>query len=214
MDISNPNLNILLMTPGRTGSHMIIHFFKDMTKIARTYREHYENYSILEDRMIQHSHNPKDIFLANDNTYFILNIRNMMETVISKKIAQHIKTFVHYSENINISPIDFTIEEYLQMYVNLKNYYIDISRLIPDNTKIIDYIEFKDNIYNLINIFNIPRKKLLGYNRQLLAIKTPGSHKDWILNYDEIMKLSESLEQDPLVIMGKGSNAPPSSISV
>lgn len=194
---------------------MLIHFFRDMTKITSFYRMYNENYSVLENKMLQHSHDPKDVYLSNDNTYFILSIRNMMETIISKRIAQQIGKWVHYGQRIEVMPFYFTLGDYIQMYVDLKKYYIDILTLMPAKTKIINYEDFKDNIYNLFNIFDVPKNRLLRYNyRYPIITKTPGSHKDWILNYDEITEFNEHLEQDPLAIMGKGSNAPPSFISV
>jgi hypothetical protein len=77
--------------------------------------------------------------------------------------------------------------KFLSIYKQVMDFYKQLQ--VKDNYHIIDYSEWSDSPTQIL--------RKLGYNidapSKYLTMKTPGSHRDWIENWEEITELVKSL---------------------
>jgi hypothetical protein len=194
----DPNFNVIILSPGRTGSTLIFKFFSHVTRLTPYTRQHFDNKTVIKPKQILHSHNIDDIKLGNKSTYYVISKRNIIETAFSGLVGQHTKKWEYYKNHkTTISNFTVSKQDFLSLYQLVYSFYKDLSCVIPIKSHIVDYVEFKDNFENLFDIFNINKNHYKFINKNLIPIKTPGSYKDWILNYDEIYDYAITLDPNP-----------------
>jgi len=194
----NPNLNILVLSPGRTGSTLIFKLFSQVTKLTPKSREHTDNKVPLKPKEILHSHNISDINLGNQHTLHIVSKRNIIETTFSSLIGRNTKHWIYYkNQNITINRFQTTKNDFLGVYQKVRKYYEDLKSVLPNQSVVIDYSDFQDNFENLFHILNINKNYYKLSDKNVIPVKTPGSHKEWIINYDEIYEYAQTLNPNP-----------------
>lgn len=193
----NPNLNILLMGPGRTGSVTLVYYFSKVLCVTPYIRNENENIKPLSEKQILHSHTPSDVQLANENTMFVLSTRNLIETAYSRLIGRKTNRWRYIQNAGEVKPFTATIDQFIDSYNYGLKYYQSLKPLLPENTLRIDYSQFKDNHTNLLSILNIPEKKYIFARKDVLPTKTPGTYRDWIINFDEIDEFAKTLDPIP-----------------
>jgi len=194
---NNPNLNILLMGPGRTGSVTIVYYFSKVLGVTPIVRNEDENVKPLMARQILHSHTPEDIKLANKDTMFVLSTRDLVETAFSRLIARKINRWRYIRNTGVVKPFVATKDEYLDAYNYGLDYYKKLKPLLPENVLRIDYSQFKEDDKNLLAILNIPEKNYIFAKKDVRPTKTPGTYSDWIINFDVIDNFSKKLDPIP-----------------
>lgn len=202
MDYTNPNFNVIVSSPSRTGSVFIATVFYRISKIAPIYREFYQNEKEMGPKECLHSHDPKDVFLCNEHTLFIVSKRNMIESTFSNLIGQHTGKWRHYKDNtIDVKPFYMSIDNFMFKYNQCKIYYETLKPNLPFGSLVIDYNDFKDDNAKLFDILQISKQHLKFFpnKEQRYPIKTPGTYKDWIINYDEIWDVAKTLDPNPCI---------------
>lgn len=194
---NNPNLNILLMSPGRTGSVTIIYYLTTVGRFVSKIRNHYENVKPLMAREVLHSHTASDIQLTNSNTRFILNTRNLIDCTYSRIIGRKTNKWRYIQNSGVVEPFLITIQDYLAAYEYTAQYYKDLKPLLPPDVVRIDYDQFKDNHKNLLTILDIPEKNYTFARKDNQPSRTPGTYRDWIINFDEIDEVARTLDPTP-----------------
>lgn len=194
---NNPNLNILLMGPGRTGSVTIVYYFSKVLSVTPIVRNEDENTKPLAARQILHSHTPLDVNLADENTMFVLSTRNLIETAYSRLIGRKTNRWRYTRNTGKIKPFIATSDEFIDSYNYGLRYYQELAPILPKNTIRIDYSQFKDDHKNLLSILNIPEKNYTFAHKYALPTKTPGTYRDWIINFDEIDEVARTLNPNP-----------------
>jgi hypothetical protein len=193
----DPNLNILLMSPGRTGSVTIVYYLTNVANLVTRIRNEDQNIKPLMAGEVLHSHTASDIRLANDNTRFILNTRNLIESTYSRIIGRKTNRWRYLQNKGIIKPFSTTVEDYLSAYNFTLQYYKDLKPLLPSDVLRIDYSQFKDDHTNLLHILDIPEKNYVFARKDIQPTKTPGTYRDWILNFDEIDEFAKTLDPIP-----------------
>lgn len=197
---NNPNFNVIILSPGRTGSTLIWDVFSKISKVAPIRRNYSENVTPLKPKECLHSHDPTDVFLGNTDTLYVVNTRDLVDSAISSGIVKHTNKFIYYkNESFNIQPFVFKIDEFVQFYESKKKFYENLKPIMPKTSVIVDYSLFSTNLEALFDIFHLSKDNLRLYPKSLLPQKVIGTHKDWILNYDEIIDFASSLEKKPSI---------------
>jgi hypothetical protein len=194
----NSNFNVIILSPGRTGSTLISKFFSQVTKLTPHARHHLDNILPMGPKQVLHSHTISDINLGNENTFYIISKRNMVETAFSSLIGRQVNKWEYY-KNHSTNIINFKVlkEDFLCLYQTIDNFYKDLSNVVPKKSHIIDYSEFKNNFENLFDIFNINKQYYKFVDKNMIPIKTPGTYSDWIINYDEISSYAQTFDPNP-----------------
>lgn len=212
MKYLDPNFNIIVCSPGRTGSAIYKKIFCDITEFTPKYRDHTKNIEPLKPKELLHSHNAQDIKLINENTMCILSKRNLIDSTFSQCIAKQYNVWSYYSkDNIIqpngivrlrndpiIKPFILSKEIFIHEYNVKKNFYETLKPILPENHLVIDYTEYCDDVSKLFKILKLS-SKLYNVYFPFFTIKTPGNYADWIINYEEIFELSRSLESNPCI---------------
>jgi len=193
---SNPNLNILLLTPGRTGSTCILKLYSEISTITTKVRKHRDNIYPLSKNEILHSHTVSDVNLANENTIFIVSKRNLIETTYSRIIGTETQKWAYF-QNEPIKPFYSTKEFFLQAYKGIYDFYDELRPLLPGHTIHVDYKDFSDDFTKLFDILQVSKMNLKFAKNKLIPVKTPGSYRDWILNFEELDEVARTLDPNP-----------------
>ena len=195
---NNPNFNVIILSPGRTGSTLISHFFSKVTKFTPYTRQHLDNNLPMRPKQVLHSHTISDINLGNENTLYIISKRNMVESAFSSLIGRQTNKWEYYkNQSVRISNFEVSKEDFLSFYQAINNFYKNLSNVIPKHCQVIDYSEFNNNFENLFDIFNINKTYYKFVDKNIIPIKTPGTYSDWIINYDELYSFSQNLDPNP-----------------
>jgi len=197
---NDPNFNVIVLSPGRTGSTLITRLFSHVTKLTPFIRQHIDNKKPMAEKQILHSHTLSDINLGNEHTFYIISTRNMIESTFSNLIGLHTKHWEYYkNQPIDIDSFHVSVQEFLGVYKKTSEFYKNLNTILPKKYRVIDYSEFKDNFENLFDILSISKKHLKFANKNFIPIKTPGLYKDWIVNYDEIYSYAQTLDPNPSI---------------
>ncbi len=177
----------IIIGPGRTGSKVIVdtlmsayrHFRWPLTYIAPG------NCITAKPGHLLHSHNLEDLELGYTNRVF--SIRNCVESAISWCVQPHIGEWhlyhhKHKEKLGRISPFVIDPALVLQQYTAIRRFYSTAQSKINSNSIIIDYTDFRDNNYTLLEKLNLDRSITLSR----MPVKNPGTYSDWILNWDEV----------------------------
>ena len=151
----------------------------------------------MQAKEILHSHNPKDIHLGNDHTVYILSTRNLIESTFSRIIVNYTKrvNFLKYT-SITPTPFKANVDDFKQFYDSSYNFYLQVKEILPKNVLRIDYSQFCDDVKNLCSILSMP-KNWCQKPQKIRIVKTPGSHRDWIENYDELLNYARTFDCNP-----------------
>jgi hypothetical protein len=189
----------LVLSPGRTGSKMIVDCIKG-TYQEQGLRLHYimpkDKVSVIPNLSIVHSHQSSDAHLIERGVNVILSTRDLIDSAISWCMVSKTGRYHLYPDSnqldqeipkFYLSPEDF----YLRYKIICKFYE---SLPLSKNMIIIDYNEIKDDYTLMYERLGIPKPN--GYQR--LPIKNPGSPEQWVTNWEEISELISKLERLPL----------------
>ncbi len=197
---NDPNLNIIVSSPGRTGSSLIWDLFTKVTKITPLRRNYNENFNKLRAKECLHSHTPEDVLLGNENTLTIVSTRNLCEAALSSSIVKHTgKYFFYEDRDSNIDAFFLDPKEFLIFYDSKKKFYEELKIILPKNHIILKYECFENNWTSLFDILQISTQSLKFLPKNLLPIKRPGTFKDWILNYNDIENIIATLNPYPCI---------------
>lgn len=193
----NPNINILLMSPGRTGSNLIVYYYSHISRVTTKVREYTENLKSLEAKEILHSHSPQDLQLINKDTFFLLSTRNLIESTFSRIIAHHTDRWRYINNKTEIKPFVCNLTEFDDFYFYYTSWYSQLKPLLPKEFFRVDYSQFQHNHLNLFDILKLSKKSYLFADKMQFPNKTPGTYKDWIINYKELEEYSKTFEINP-----------------
>ena len=82
-------------------------------------------------------------------------------------------------------------------YRHIKAFYDSIATTPMQLTASIDYEDIKNDPATVYDILDVA--KPIAYTQ--MAIKNPGTHEQWITNWDEIVEFIAKLERNPLKIL-------------
>ena len=110
MNYSDPNFNVIVCGPGRTGSVFITSIFTTVTKLTPYQRLHNHNQEPMKAQECLHSHDIEDIKLMNEHTFFIASKRNMIDSTFSHQIAKSQDVWRYYERRPGtIKPFEVSI---------------------------------------------------------------------------------------------------------
>jgi hypothetical protein len=195
----------LVIGPGRTGSLTIVRsiyalYNYDFNVI--TYVGPYEKVRPIKPLDVVHVHDIKWLHEVNENTEVIISTRNPIESALSWCILPEIGNYHFYpfkDEDVNklksleIKKFYLDSKKFLTTYNNIVNFYKQLK--LKDNYHIIDYSDWSHDPTQILH--------KLGYSvtapSKYLTMKNPGSHCDWIENWEEISQICKSLIPNTLV---------------
>jgi hypothetical protein len=201
MNYKDPNFNVIISSPGRTGSLLIASMFVFISKITPKIRYQHDNKNNMNAKECLHSHNPNDVYLMNDSTMFIVSKRNLIDSTFSQLIGNVTNQWRYYDRNYNIElkPFEISKTDFLCVYDTKKTFYEDLKLVLPKKYTVLDYKDFNTDINKLINLLELPPIYLKFASKQYIPKKTPGTYKDWIINYDEIYEFAQTLDPSPCI---------------
>jgi len=203
----------LILSTGRAGSILL----QNIIKIAYTKRGFmlkqttmYEKTGPLESGEILHSHYPDHLWSVRDDTNIIMLTRDIAEVTLSNCISNRMKKWHYYAndlKNVKITPFVLDVQDFKNDWATVIAFQQEAALILNaiknKNVTIIKYNDFKDNTTNIFNLLNLmPYNLIVRFYRNnniTLPVKTPGEHKDWILNWDEISDTIKSLKQEQSV---------------
>lgn len=181
-------MNIIVYSPGRTGSTLITQNLATKFKLQIYGAELNRNYSNLPNNTIISTHNPLFSIKENieKNTAVISYRSNLFNTIISKLISDYTKEYNSYT-NKEVS-VSITEEQFCNMYYFCKCFYklIDLTKFST-----VIYVEFEELIKNPFYLFSkFGIEGIITYGTQ----KSPHKHSS-ISNIDYCKILFNQLEQ-------------------
>jgi hypothetical protein len=205
INVLNETDNWIVLGPGRTGSMLIV---QAIVFLYRYHKLEFCNKSSpdvvhtdsLEPGNILHSHSISDLRLINKNTKCIINTRSLIEATLSSCIqADSQQSHFLRDHNASITPFYLTPNKFLVQYEQTVQWYKQIKPLIPDNAIIIDYSQFCDDNSEIYKILNYTNLYSTHFKNRLEAgyVKTPGTYRSWITNYDKLAKLFDICDYVP-----------------
>jgi hypothetical protein len=192
----------LVIGPGRTGSLTIARSIYSLYKYDFNVITHVGPNEIsrpIKPLDVVHAHDLKWLDQVNENTEVIISTRNLIESALSWCILPMIGDYHFYPymeedmdklKSIEIKKFYLSPSKFLSTYIRIVNFYKNLK--FKDSYKILDYSEWADDPSKILH--------KLGYNVnapvKYLTAKNPGSHNDWIENWDEIISISKSLPKN------------------
>jgi len=189
----------LVVSPGRTGSLTIVRSIYSLYKYDFNVITHIgpnEDVRPIKPLDVVHSHTLKWLDQVNENTEVIISTRNPIESTLSWCILPEIGEYHFYPfkkedvdklNSIKVKKFYLDPNKFLSIYNSTIDFYEQLH--VKDNYHIIDYSDWSDNPTQIL--------RKLGYNvdapSKYLTMKNPGSHHDWIENWEEISELFKSL---------------------
>ena len=155
-----------------------------------------------------HSHDLNWLNYAADDTGVVISIRNPIESALSWCIlpkfgqtdgAVNYHFFNHTIKKFeelqnNIEPFDLNIDKFLEAFSLVNMFYSQIE--VKDHYYIMDYANWSSDTTKILNQLDIAEPRtvpILTKTSVPVPLKNPGSHKQWIRNWEELMKVSETL---------------------
>lgn len=188
----------MVLSSGRTGSGVIcaaLHniYSKNLSTNLKFHHAGIVNHSPMNHLDLVHTHKIDDLDLILEDTQCILSTRNMVESALSFCIQPHIGHWHLYkNDNVTITPFELDINNFFHHYNNAVRFFENVGSILPKNTIVIDYEEFRNDTNNI--------SRILGYTAVLdeikLPIKNPGMHSEWILNWEEINFIVSALPKN------------------
>ena len=197
MNYSNPNFNVIVTGPSRTGSTLIRSIFSEITRLAPKLRSYSDNLLPMGPKECLHSHTPSDVLLGNEHTLYIVSKRNLIESTYSNLIGVQNNTWRYYMNTGTVKPFVLDTKRFLHKYETIKNFYIDLEPILPPNALILDYKDFSNDITYLFTTLKISVMSYKLANKARIPTKTPGTYRDWIINFDEIDAIAQQLDPNP-----------------
>ena len=189
----------LVVSPGRTGSLTIVRSIYSLYKYDFNVITHVgpeTKIRPIQPLDVVHAHDLKWLNQVNDDTEVIISTRNLVESALSWCILPEIGDYHFYPykeedmdklKSIEIKKFYLSPSKFLSTYIRMVNFYKKLQ--IKDSYKILDYSEWSDDPSKILRILGYDADAPVKY----LTAKNPGSHSDWIENWDEIMSISKSL---------------------
>lgn len=201
--------SFIVLSPGRTGSKYIV------SLIQHSYKQHgvvftivnpsdSENATVIEPYKIYHSHDIGILKLKRNKTKVILSIRDLIDSALSQCIQQfglfssyHFfpekdeSLFKEIEENIPSFYLNFPV--FMSHYNNNKEFYKTLSKENLQDVVVIDY----SNIQDIDVMIDILKLKVNKTKLNWLPIKGPGTHNEWIKNWNEIESKIAFLNRNP-----------------
>jgi hypothetical protein len=198
----------LIIGPGRTGSKVIVDIIRGVYFKKCYPIKYFDPSSDLNRALVDipinkivHSHTVEffDAF-KKKRTHVVLSKRNMIESSLSWVIQREIGYWHIYDsttlESINISPIKFDYDFFMQIHTSVTSFYQSIKSRLDESVIVIDYDDLKNNPYYVV-------ANKLGINEYIvdcnfiLPIKNPGLPKNWFIDWDNIYEKISKLESIP-----------------
>jgi hypothetical protein len=195
----------LVLSPGRTGSLTIVRSIYSLYKYDFNVITHIGPNEIIRPIRpldVVHTHNLKWLDQVNENTEVIISTRDPIESTLSWCILPEIGDYHFYPfkdedviklNSIKVKKFYLDPDKFLSIYNRTMDFYKQLP--MKDNYHIVDYSEWSDDSTQIL--------RKLGYNvdapSKYLTMKNPGSHSDWIENWEEISELCKSLVPNTLI---------------
>jgi hypothetical protein len=196
---NHPKFNVILLSPGRTGGRLISTFFTKITNLTPYLRTYSQNVKLLEPKQLLHSHDPIDVKLGNEHTLYILSTRNLIDATFSYIIGHQYQSWHYYNHTThNIVPFTIDTENFYNHYMRSVRFYEGFQKNRPRSYLQIDYSEFCDDERKLFSILKLNEFAYKFRPKHEIPIKTPGTYRDWIINFDEIYEYALTLQTDKL----------------
>jgi hypothetical protein len=178
----------VILSPGRTGgrllSLLIVQAYQsEGIKLKESYPEDSELRKIKPSELC-HTHDPHLINFVNKNTRLVINTRNIIDIALSWFKTQQINTYDHQTYldlKKSIPKFNLDINEFKKIIGETVSWHRTVSAYDPECI-CIDYSDFENNPENIYKILDIETPK----DFYIPLLKTPGSHSDWIENWEEI----------------------------
>jgi hypothetical protein len=189
----------LVIGPGRTGSLTIVRSIYSLYKYDFNVITHIGPNEVtrpIKPLDVVHTHDLKWLNEVNEDTEVIISTRNPVESTLSWCILPEIGDYHFYpykEEDMNklksmeIKKFYLSPSKFLSTYIRTVNFYKKLQ--LKDSYKILDYSEWSDDPSKILRKLGHGVDSPIKY----LTAKNPGSHCDWIENWEEISKISESL---------------------
>lgn len=203
--ILSENDKWLVLSPGRTGSKIIIDCLYSSYREANLPIEYLtprEEITEIPALAIGHSHSINSLSHLDKTVRVVLSSRDMVESALSWCIYPKIGNFhlypAHHQDRIDelqesIPAFYLTKEDLYRRYRHIKAFYDILATMPIEFTAIIDYENIKNDpakVYDILGVTKPSRYKQM-------AIKNPGTHEQWITNWDEISEFISKLERRP-----------------
>jgi hypothetical protein len=195
----------LVLSPGRTGSLTIVRSIYSLYKYDFNVITHIGPNEIIRPIRpldVVHTHNLKWLDQVNENTEVIISTRDPIGSTLSWCILPEIGDYHFYPfkdedviklNSIKVKKFYLDPDKFLSIYNRTMDFYKQLP--MKDNYHIVDYSEWSDDSTQIL--------RKLGYNvdapSKYLTMKNPGSHSDWIENWEEISELCKSLVPNTLI---------------
>jgi hypothetical protein len=195
----------LVLSPGRTGSLTIVRSIYSLYKYdfnIITYVGPYEDVRPIKPFDVVHVHDLKWLDQVNENTEVIISTRDPIESTLSWCILPEIGEYHFYPfkeddvaklKSIKVKKFYLDPNKFLKIYDSIVCFYKQLK--LKDNYHIVDYSDWSDDPTQIL--------RKLGYDvdapSKYLTMKNPGSHCDWIENWEEISELCKSLVPNTLI---------------
>ena len=195
----------LVLSPGRTGSLTIVRSIYSLYKYDFNVITHIGPNEIIRPIRpldVVHTHNLKWLDQVNENTEVIISTRDPIESTLSWCILPEIGDYHFYPfkdedviklNSIKVKKFYLDPDKFLSIYNRTMDFYKQLP--MKDNYHIVDYSEWSDDSTQIL--------RKLGYNvdapSKYLTMKNPGSHSDWIENWEEISAICKSLVPNTLI---------------
>jgi len=207
--ILSENDKWLVLSPGRTGSKIIVDCLYSSYRAVDLRVNHImpqQEITEIPALTICHSHSISSLSLIEQDVRVVLSTRDMVESALSWCIYPKIGRFHLYPTRHQtridelrerIPSFHLLKEDLFWKYRNVKAFYDSIATTSMHLTSIIDYEDIKNDPSAVYDILDV--SKPTTYKQ--MAIKNPGTHEQWITNWDEIAEFIAKLERDPLKIL-------------
>lgn len=194
--------NFAILGPGRTGSGVILRALIQLYKFNKTICKDVSPHTLpryIEKNEIVHSHTLDWLPYISDKTQLIVSTRDPVESALSWCIQPRLYKWHFYNSDekllslLKIKKFYLEPSEFLKWYEVCIRFYENFR--YEGNYVLLDYADWCDKPDQIL--------KMIGYDfdidKSLLPIKNPGTHREWIENYDEICSLANTLDRRVLI---------------
>lgn len=217
----------VVIGPGRTGSRVIVDLITAAYHVQGMELRNLDptTHSVPGPLEILHTHEVQDLehIDPGSSTRYVLSTRDTVDSSLSWCIQPHLGAWHTYNERRRslshvesrrpsllearksgtsyvVKPFHLDPEEFMCLNDRAQNFYpqVSASPWLPAHTIKIDYSDISRGIQQVLPLLGIPKINWLSLVHYLPQ-KNPGRHREWISNWDEIARVCETLNRNPLV---------------
>ena len=195
--ISDPK-SWFIIGPGRTGSTLlstIIANSIDCKYVLRLPRKMMQ----LREGDVFHTHNIDFLPLIADHTQCIISTRDIIDSTLSKIIAEHTKIYGYWTESDitkceTMSKVRIPRNVFEREIVYRTDFFKRLDKAKPKNSIIMPYENFKNDPTIIRDILSLP-----VVEDNVLPMHTPRIYEEWISNWDEVCEFITEYRQGKMI---------------